>query len=282
MTTETSPKDPIPSGILEELTIDDVRTLNPQVAIISIGSTEPHGPHLPYGTDTFQIDAVGKRAVVHANKAGARVILLPTLPISNNVNFKAFPFACRIGVLTLMNVILDIIKALEEDGIRKIVILNGHGGNPDTLQATIRQHISLHPPGQASFVCMLHIGAMLPPHVHAMIQHPSDHAGESETSRMLYLRPDLVHPDKFANFPMQTPALEHLRKYRIFFVRPWHGYLPLSAGGETKHSSAEKGKAIIEEDAKGLAGFLVELANAPINSLFPYPDHPQAPKTPAK
>ncbi len=267
------------SGILAEMTIDDVRAFNAQVAVISIGSTEPHGPHLPYGTDTYQIDAVSSKAVRHANHNGGRALMLPTLPISNNVNFKAFPFACRIGVLTLMNVLLDIIKALEEDGINKIVIVNGHGGNPDTIQATIRQHISLHPPGKGAFVCMLHIGAMLPQHVKDMIQHPSDHAGEGETSRMLYLRPDLVHPEKFDNFPMQKPTLGDLRPGRVFFVRPWHGYLPVSAGGETRLSTAEKGKALIEEDAKAIASLLVDLTHAPLNDLFPYPSHPLAPKT---
>ena len=50
------------TGILEEMTLDQVRLLRAEVVVLPIGSTEPHGPHLPYGTDTFQADAVSRRA----------------------------------------------------------------------------------------------------------------------------------------------------------------------------------------------------------------------------
>lgn len=258
------------SGILEEMTIDDVRELDPEVVVLPIGSTEPHGPHLPYGTDSFQVDGVCRRAVPLANRQGARVLMYPNLPIGNNVNFKAFPFACRISVRTLMDVVLDIVQALEEDGIRKIVLVNGHGGNHDTLTATLREHAGRHRPGEGAFLCMTDNGRVVPQEVQALIEHPSDHAGESETSRMMYLRPDLVRPERFDNFPRRQPTLESLRSNKVFFVRPWHLYLPTSAGGETRQSSAEKGRLFIEEGARKLAEFLVELSAAPMHKAFPY------------
>lgn len=259
------------SGILTEMTIEEVRALAPKVVLVPIGSTEPHGPHLPYGTDTFQVEAVARLAVVHANKLGARTLMYPTLPVSNNVNVKAFPFACRVSVRTLMHMMLDIIQALEEDGIKRIVLLNGHGGNPDTLQAVIREHVSLHKPGEGAFVCMTTPGACAPKEVCDAIEHPSDHAGENETSRMMHLRPDLVRTALFDNFPMQSPELQKLQEGRVFFVRPWHGYLPVSAGGETRKSTAAKGKALTEQGALWLGEFLHDLANAPDHDLFPYP-----------
>lgn len=259
------------SGILEEMTIDDVRALAPRLAIIGIGSTEPHGPHLPYGTDTYQVDAVCRLAVTQANEQGARAVMYPTLPVSNNVNFKAFPLACRIGVRTLMLVIADIVAALEEDGIEKIVLVNGHGGNPDTLQAAVREHHDKRKPGKGAFLCMTNANIMVPKEVRDRIEHPSDHAGENETSRMLHLRPDLVRPEHFTDFPKQQPTLSQLASGAVFYVRPWHGYLPQSAGGETRKSTADKGKALTEEGAKGLAQFVVDLANAPLHETFPYP-----------
>ncbi len=259
------------SGILTEMTIDEVRSLSPEVVVLPIGSTEPHGPHLPYGTDTFQVEGVARRAVVHANQRAGRVLLYPTLPISNNVNFQAFPFACRVSVRTLMLTVLDIIEALEQDGVRKVVLLNGHGGNPDTLRATIREHVGRRRPGEGAFVCLLQDDSLLPASVKGMIEHRSDHAGEGETSRMLHLRPDLVRQEHFDAFPVMTPGLEALADGRVFHVRPWHGYLPVSAGGETRRSSAEKGKALIEQGALAIADFLVELSNAPMHDLFPFP-----------
>lgn len=257
-----------PSGILEEMTIDQVRQLDPQVVVLPIGSTEPHGPHLPYGTDTYQVDAICRSAVIEANRAGASALMYPPLPISNNVNFKAFPFACRIGVRTLMTVLGDIITELEEDGIRKIVIVNGHGGNTDTLKAALREHAERHPPDEGAFVCLA--GGMGTKEAAAMIEHPSDHAGEAETSQMLHLRPDLVQKDKFDAFPVGTPNPKALQSRYVHFVRPWHGHVPTSAGGETRTSSEAKGKALIESAAAGLADFLVELSQAQWRPGFPY------------
>ena len=142
------------SGILSEMTVDDVRAFKPEVVVVGVGSTEPHGPILPYGTDFFQTDGLCRRAVARANEKGARVLMYPTLPIGNNVNFKPFPFACRVSVRTLMLTLLDIIQALEEDSIRKVVLVCGHGGNSDAMNAVLREHFGQTPPGQRAFVCM--------------------------------------------------------------------------------------------------------------------------------
>ena len=102
------------------MTIEQVRDFHPEVVVVPIGSTEPHGPHLPYGTDLFIAEAVTAEAVRLANAEDARVLRLPPLPISNNVNFKKFPFACRIRVETLMAVLGDIVDFLTEDGVKKL------------------------------------------------------------------------------------------------------------------------------------------------------------------
>jgi hypothetical protein len=132
---------PVPAfpGLLEEMTIDDVRAFDPEVVMLPLGSTEPHGPHLPLGTDVYQVTRLCRLAVEEANAKEARVLLYPTLPITNNANFRAFPFALRIGIRTLMSVIVDIAKQCWEDDIRKVVIVNGHGGNPATIDAALRE-----------------------------------------------------------------------------------------------------------------------------------------------
>ncbi len=261
------------SGILEEMTIDEVREFQPEVVVLGVASTEPHGPHLPYGTDFFQTEGLVRRAVTKANAQGARALMYPTLAIGNNVNFKAFPLDCRVRVRTLMNVLLDVIEALEEDGIRKIVLVNGHGGNTDTIRAALREHMGRHRPEPArvgAFVCMA--GSFTSRAASAAIEHPSDHAGENETSRMLYLQPNLVHTDKFREQPIGRPFVESIAAGKVHYVRPWHLHVPLSGGGETRQSSAEKGKGLIESGSDGLAEFLVELTHAPWGPNFPYPE----------
>jgi creatinine amidohydrolase len=256
------------SGILEEMTIDDVRELKPEVVLLGVASTEPHGPILPYGTDYFQCDAVCRRAVARANQGGARVLMYPTLPIGNNVNFKPFPFACRVAVRTLMRILLDVIQAVEEDGIRKVVLVDGHGGNTDAMHAALREHFDRTPPERRAFVCATR--ARPGDEALALIECPSNHGGESETSRIMFLRPELVHADQLQKLPIGKPTVPALERSEVMFVRPWHRHVPMGGGGDTRKASPEKGKAVIESAADRLAEFLVELAAAPWSPDFPY------------
>ena len=257
------------SGILQEMTMDDVRELKPEVVVLGVASTEPHGPIVPYGSDFFQCDATCRKAVTRANEKGARVLMYPTLPIGNNVNFKRFPFACRIGVRTLMLTLLDIIQALEEDGIRKIVLINGHGGNTDAMRAVLREHFDRTPDERRAFVCIA--GGMPSKEAVEAIEHPSNHGGESETSRNLYLHPEFVRTDKLQKLPLGKPFVRSLAENKVHWVRPWYLHVPMGGGGETRTASAEKGRDLIESGAEGLAEFLVELSEAPWNPNFPYP-----------
>lgn len=250
-------------GLLEEMTTEEVKAFRPEVVLLPLGSTEPHGPHLPMGTDTYQVTALGRLAVQQANERGARVLLYPTLPITNNVNFRRFPFALRIGVRTLMTVIVDIVTQCRDDGIRKVVILSGHGGNPAAVDAATRDIAGMD---DMPFVCWT--SGIPPEDFINPIEHASDHGGESETSRMLWIRPELVRRDQLADNPfgrLRVPSLARAR-----FVRPWHLYVPVSAGGETRSSSAPKGQALIEGNARGLAQLLVELSAARYDERFPY------------
>lgn len=250
-------------GLLEEMTIDEVRRFNPEVVVVPLGSTEPHGPHLPYGTDTFQVSRLCRLAVEQANRAGARALLYPTLPITNNANFRRFPFALRIGVRTLMSVLTDIAQQCWEDGVRKVVFVNGHGGNPPALDATLRE---LAGRDHMPFACWT--WGKPPEGYQEPFKHPSDHAGEKETSQMLWIRPDLVRSEHLADNPLGQLRVPSLAK--AAFVRPWHLYVPASAGGETREATAAKGESFVTAQAEGLSKLLIELAQAEYDERFPY------------
>ncbi len=256
------------SGILEEMTVADICGFDPQVVVLGIGSTEPHGPALPYGTDYFQCDAVCRMAVTQANKQVARVLMFPTLSIGCNANFKAFPFASRIAPQTMMNVLLDIISALEADGVRKIVLINGHGGNTDVIRAALRAHFHHADESTRAFVCTTNIwgGEMS-----EFVEHDSPHGGESEASQMMHLRGELVHEDAFQDQPVAWTNLATLSPSEVYFVPPWHLHVPMSGGGDTRKSSAEKGRSILESVCERLTKLLVELSQAPWHRDFPFP-----------
>lgn len=102
-----------------------------EVAVLPFGATEPHNLHMPYGADTYQVDAIGQRVCERANQNGARVILLPTIPYGVNTNFLRIPggLTCSLNPTTLYRIITDLVDSMERQGVRKLVLLNGHGGN---------------------------------------------------------------------------------------------------------------------------------------------------------
>lgn len=250
-------------GLLEEMNMDDIAAFAPEVVVLPLGSTEPHGNHLPYGTDTYQITATCRLGVKWANREGARALLYPTLPITCNANMRRHPFALRMHVRTFMRMLIDIVVQCREDGINKVVICNGHGGNTSMVDATLREIAGMD---NMPFVCCNN--GVPPAGYVSPIKHRSDHAGEAESSMMLAVRPDLVRTEKFTDNPfgrLKAPLLA-----KTSFVRPWHLYLPAGAGGETRESTAEKGRTIIEANARGLADILIELTNAKFDRNFPY------------
>ena len=254
------------SGILEEMTIDEVRSLSPNVAVIPVGSTEPHGPALPYGTDNYRVEAACHGATRRANELGGRVVCLPTVRVSLNNNFKAFPFACRLNVSTFMDVLRDLVAMCEADGVQRVVFVNGDGGNSDAIKAVQRDLAAR----DGAFVCLIHASTGASPEAMSVWENRSDHAGEEETSMIMHLRPELVRTDKITDNPRVQPAVEVLTEYNADFVRPWHLYLPASAGGDARKASAEKGKTVMESGREGMGHFLSELSKAPDSDRFPY------------
>jgi len=259
-----SPDTPNPIlGCLEEMTLEEVEAFHPEVVVLPLGSIEPHGPHLPLGTDCFQVTRLSRLATQQANEQGARALLYPTLPITTNVNMGKIPFALGVGVDTLKATLIDIARKAYADGIRKMVWINGHGGNPAVLDATLREMATLP---DVPFTCQTM--GFYPEGKSDPSEHWSDHAGENETSRMLWIRPDLVRTSKLGSHPfgeLQVPSLS-----RVSFVRPWHLYMPATCGGDNRRASAEKGQAIIEGMAEGIATLLTELSQAPYHDQFPY------------
>src|SRR5436305_15276940 len=117
--------------ILAEQTHAFVREQQWQAAVLPFGATEPHNLHMPYGTDNYQVEAIGRRACGRAYQAGAKVLLLPTVPFGVNTNHLQVPggLACSVTPTTLLALLTDLADSLQRQGVRKLVLLNGHGGN---------------------------------------------------------------------------------------------------------------------------------------------------------
>jgi len=117
--------------VLSEQTHQFIASKKWDVAVLPFGATEPHNLHMPYGTDVYQVDVIGRRICERAYTRGANVLLLPTMPFGVNTNHLKVPGGLALSVTptTLLKLLTDLVEALGRQGVKKLMLLNGHGGN---------------------------------------------------------------------------------------------------------------------------------------------------------
>jgi creatinine amidohydrolase len=250
---------------LAELNYDVVRQRPPsEVAVLPFGATEPHNLHLPYGTDTFEVDVIADRACDLAHRRGASVVRLPSVPYGTETNLMRFPLAMNLNPTTLLAIITDLVASLAAHGVRKCVLLNGHGGND--FKWMLRQ---LH--GSSSVHLFLCNWYKMATDRHAEIfQSAGDHAGEMETSMGLAHFPGLVFPAQADAGATAPTRFEAVNRGWVEITRPWHLLTTNTGAGDPRPGTAEKGHALTEILVERLAGFLGELSASPIDDRFPF------------
>jgi creatinine amidohydrolase len=240
-----------------------------EVAVLPFGATEPHNLHLPYGMDQFEGSIIGEKICEAAYARGANVVLLPTIPYGTQTNMFQMPLAMNLNPSTLTMVVTDLVASLVRSKIRKILLLNSHGGNEIK---TILRELSGSTPAQL-FVCNWY--KAFSDEYANIFDHPDDHAGEMETSFAMAFFPELINRKTDGSLAaddgvVAEPRFEALKKGWVSITRPWH-LLTTNAGvGYPHQASAEKGQKMVELLVKRLAGFLVELSDSPIDGRFPY------------
>ena len=241
-----------------------------EVAVLPLGATEPHNLHLPYGTDMFEGTIVGERICEAAHKKGGKVVLLPTVPYGTETNMARFPLAINVDPTTLYRFVTDIIKSCIASGVRKIVLLNSHGGNEmKPLLRELADKIDGH-----LFLCNWYL-ALGGPELAGVFEHADDHAGEMETSFILAYYPHLVAktPDgKLAADDGATAKtrFEAINRGWVSITRPWHLLTTNTGSGYPHAASPEKIHQLMPIIVDRLATFLVELSNAKMDDKFPY------------
>jgi len=165
-----------------ENTWQEIRDAGVDTAVIPFGSIEQHGPHLPIGTDWVIAQSLGQRLAEELD-----ALLLPAMPYGNSREHMAFPGTITLRPGTLAAVLEDIVDSLRSHGIHKIVVLSTHGGNW-ILKPTLREINYQYPELKIVWAngVVPERGDLPPEEIHA---------GKSETSTMLHLRPDLVKGD---------------------------------------------------------------------------------------
>jgi creatinine amidohydrolase len=247
--------------VLAEVSWKAVKETTYQVAVLPWGATEPHNYHLPYATDIIETDHITAEAARIAWERGAKVIVLPTIPFGVNSGQLDLPLTINMNPSTQAAVLEDVAASLTHQGIRKLVIVNGHGGND--FKQMVRELQARHP---RLFACTVNWYQIVD---RALFSHPGDHADEMETSLMLHLAPHLVRPlSEAGTGAAREFKLAALREKWAWAPRFWPSVTDDTGAGDPRAANAAKGAEYLKLVTERLAGFFVELAAADPDHLY--------------
>jgi creatinine amidohydrolase len=239
------------------------------VAVLPVGATEQHGPHLPLSVDAAIISAI-VAAIAERLPVSSQVLFLPVMSIGKSDEHLRFPGTLSLSGETLIRAWTEIGASVAASGVRRFVMLNGHGGQISCMDIVVRELRIKH--NMLAFAVNW-FGPGMPSGVYGEheLKH-GVHAGDMETSVMLALNPDLVEMSKARNFHPLTEEFE--RDYRHIALsggaKPgWQSQdlNPQGACGNASAATAEKGRQTIAFAAERLAQLLAEIERAPLSWL---------------
>jgi creatinine amidohydrolase len=248
--------------ILAETNWENLKDATIELAILPWGATEAHNYHLPYATDNIQADhLVGESARI-AHEKGGRVMVLPTIPFGVNTGQSDIYLDINLNPSTQLAILDDIVTVLNRQGIHKLLIFNGHGGN--NFKPLVRE-LGLRFPKM--FISFCFFPQALDKSLY--FEEKGDHADEMETSLMLYLRPDLV-------LPKEKWGDGHAKKFKInafsegwaWAEREWSKVSSDTGVGNPHKASGEKGEQFFKDVTKKMGSLIYELCNTDLDDLY--------------
>jgi creatinine amidohydrolase len=233
----------MPQSVMwKELTAADLREKAQAgaVVLLPVGSMEQHGPHLPVGVDTFLSEGVCK-AAAEAIAAEAPIVVAPTLWCGMAEHHMAYGGTFTLDIPTYRAVLLCLLKSLERHGFKRVLIVNGHGGNIAALGAFL-------PDFARETGLALRVTTPYEPAQQAMAEILEDqkrvhHACEAETSMMMVLAPDTVRREALAEAhgpPHWTPQPAGVARYVSFRDATASGVI-----GDARRANAQKGEKLV-------------------------------------
>lgn len=237
----------------KEMTAADLRAKAEAGAavVLPVASTEQHGPHLPVGVDTILCEGVC-RAAAEAVAADMAVVVAPTLWCGMAEHHMAFGGTFSFDIPTYQAVLASLLGSLQRHGFKRVLIVNGHGGNIAALAAFL--------PDLASATgLVLRVTTYFEQAKAALAEVLEDqesvhHACEAETSMMMVLAPDTVRYDKLpeAHGPARsTPQPAGVGRYRSF-----RDFSPSGVIGDARRANARKGEKLVAACRDGIAAVL--------------------------
>jgi creatinine amidohydrolase len=220
-----------------ELSSPELAQRRPAIAVLGVGAIEQHGAHLPVGTDWTWIAHVSRRVAERLD-----AFWLPAIPFSMSECHGEMAGTVWLKPETLAKVIRDLVLAMRAQGIHRIVIMNGHGGN-FILEPTIQELNLTYP--DLIVIMPPFAGPADPP----IFETRGDiHAGEVETSTQLSLNPELVKDERVDAIPAVG------REFLDYTVM--EQISPAGVWGNPTRGTAEKGRREAEHMVETTVDYL--------------------------
>jgi creatinine amidohydrolase len=239
------------------------------IAILPLGAHEQHGPHLPFETDALIAQHVAER-LRDAAPASVTVELLPVESVGYSIEHMDVTGTRTLGFDEAVNRWIEIAGQSAARGLRRLMLLNAHGGNSPLLtivatEARVRFNMLVVATSWTRFG--------FPAELIAPEDKAFDiHAGDIETSVMLAIHPDLVRMDAIADFPSRQAEyarrFTHLRAYGPHaFGWKMSDLNVEGAAGNASRATAEKGEVMLDHAVSGLTELLADMAEFDVDEL---------------
>lgn len=237
--------------------IDIPPDLSARVVIVSTGHTEQHGYHLPLNTDSLIVEAIAQAL---SDKAAEGVWCLPVWPYGVSTHTREFPGTLNLGGRVFEDFFLEVVDRLVGLGAGMIYFSNGHGGNHSFLVNVVKYAGERYADTFIATEWLHTTGPALERHRQSKTGGMG-HAGELETSYILYLRPDLVRLERATTEMgfISTPNyfMDWVEGGRLIANPPWSDDTQSGIYGDGTLGNAEKGRvwlaAAVEEKLEALA-----------------------------
>lgn len=237
-----------------------IRNKTIDIVLLPWGATEPHNLHLPYGTDTILSNDMAIEAARKAAKKGVQTMILPAIPFgSQNPGQIDQPLCIHARYETQKAILTDIVAALNRQHFRKLILINGHGGN--SFKNMVRDLAVDFP---AVTLVVVDWFAIEPQS--SYFENHDDHAGEMETSVMLHFHPEWVLPLSQAGKGILTPFnIPAINEKTGWTPRHWNRATTDTGIGNPKAATAEKGKQYVDVVTNKIAALLEQMT---VNDLY--------------
>lgn len=252
---EPTPPPPGPRAyVLHEANYGQLLERRPNVAVLPWGATEAHNFHLPHGTDVIEATELAEHAAGLAVERGAAPIVLPAIPFGNNAQQQDQVATVHLSTATALAILRDVTDSLARQGIDRLVIVNGHGGNdfkPMVRDCQLSSGVT---------IIVVDFWRLRPEVLAECFPDPGDHAGRLETALLLHLRPGWVEMARAGDGHAALRLAAGVRQANAWTPRPWSRVQPDTGSGDPRGSSAEAGARYFAAAAASLAELLVAVS----------------------